>query len=171
MSVPHCNEIWANGIIVMAAARKPAQRHSPGPSGFGESGQAAFAAETVLETLAVDGPLAPTARARPQALAELARHGFSEDEVFLLVVPRRTLARRRARNELLTVEETDKALRLMRVALQAERVFGDPEKAYRWLRKPKRALAGATPVAYLATEAGGRIVEGMLIRIEHGMFA
>jgi putative toxin-antitoxin system antitoxin component (TIGR02293 family) len=156
----------------MAAARKPAQRHSPGPSGFGETGQAAFAPGAALETLAAaDGPIAPAARARPAALAELGEHGFSEDEVFQLVVPRRTLARRRARDELLTVEETDKALRLMRIALQAEQVFGDPAKAYRWLRKPKRALDGATPVAYLATEAGGRAIESWLIRIEHGMAA
>jgi putative toxin-antitoxin system antitoxin component (TIGR02293 family) len=161
----------ASGTIIMAAVRRPAPRHSLRPPGFGETGQAAFAAGAVLETLAVDGPLAPTARARPNALAELAQHGFSEDEVFQLVVPRRTLARRRARNELLTVEETDKALRLMRIALQAERVFGEPDKAYRWLRKPKRGLNGETPVAYLATEAGARAIETWLIRIEHGMAA
>jgi putative toxin-antitoxin system antitoxin component (TIGR02293 family) len=154
------------------AAQTPARRRPLRPPGFGETGQATFASETVLETLKVsDAPVAPVTRARPQALAELAAHGYSEDEVFQLVVPRRTLARRRANDELLTVEETDKALRLMRIALQAERVFGEPEKAYRWLRKPKRALDGATPVDFLATEAGGRIVEGMLIRIEHGMFA
>ena len=69
------------------------------------------------------------------------------------------------------VEETDKALRLDRVAKHAERVFGDPAKAYRWLRKPKHALNGATPVQFLASESGARVVEGMLHRIEHGMFA
>jgi len=99
------------------------------------------------------------------------RHGYSEDEIFALVVPKRTLARRRAANEPLTVEETDKALRLERIATHAERVFGDPDKAYRWLRKPKRALAGETPVAFLASEHGARTVEEMLFRIEYGMFA
>ena len=87
-------------------------------------------------------PLAPALRVRR-------RTNFSESELgtaiprpksFDLVVPKRTLARRRAGNELLTVEETDKALRLKRIAVQAERVFGDPAKAHRWLRKPKRAL-------------------------------
>jgi putative toxin-antitoxin system antitoxin component (TIGR02293 family) len=110
-------------------------------------------------------------RARPDALATLSRHGYSEDEIFALVVPKRTLARRKAANETLTVEETDKALRLDRIAGQAERVFGDPEKAHRWLREPKRALQGETPVAHLASEAGARVVEEMLYRIEYGMFA
>jgi len=107
----------------------------------------------------------------PDALNVLSRHGYSEDEIFALVVPKRTLARRKAANEPLTIEETDKALRLERIAEQAERVFGEPAKAHRWLRKPKRALQGVTPVAYLATEAGARVVEEMLGRIEHGIFA
>lgn len=110
-------------------------------------------------------------RVGTNALAALSNHGYSEDEIFALVVPKRTLARRRAANEPLTVEETDKALRLERIAGQAERVFGEPEKAKRWLREPKRALKGETPLAYLASEAGARIVEEMLYRIEYGMFA
>src|ERR1700704_6603343 len=113
----------------------------------------------------------PAIRLDAKALADLSRHGYSEDEVFALVVPKRTLARRRAANERLTLEETDKALRLARIAVQAERVFGAPEKAHRWLRKAKRELQGETPLAYLASEAGARVVEEMLFRIEHGLFA
>lgn len=114
---------------------------------------------------------AASTRVEPAALAELSGHGYSEDEIFSLVVPKRTLARRKAANEPLTIEETDKALRLARIAVQAERVFGDAGKAHRWLRKAKRELKGETPVAYLASEAGARVVEEMLFRIEHGMFA
>jgi putative toxin-antitoxin system antitoxin component (TIGR02293 family) len=110
-------------------------------------------------------------RAEPGALADLFRHGYSEDEIFALVVPKRTLARRKAAREPLTVEETDRALRLERIAVQAERVFGDAAKAHRWLRKAKRELRGETPLAYLASEAGARVVEEMLFRIEHGIFA
>jgi putative toxin-antitoxin system antitoxin component (TIGR02293 family) len=117
------------------------------------------------------GFLSEPARLDAAALAELSLHGFSDEEIFALVVPKRTLARRKAANEPLTVEETDKALRLERVAVQAERVFGAPEKAQRWLRKAKRELRGETPLAYLASEAGARVVEEMLFRIEHGMFA
>jgi len=104
-------------------------------------------------------------------LTTLALHGYSEDEIFALVVPKRTLARRKAANEPLTVEETDKALRLERIAVQAERVFGENEKARRWLRKAKRELHGETPLAYLASESGARVVEDMLFRIEHGIYA
>jgi len=132
-------------------SRKPADF-----TGFAESG------------IAFD---APFARAKPVVLTDLSRHGYSEDEIFALVVPKRTLARRKAANERLTVEETDKALRLARIATQAERVFGAADKAHRWLREPKRALQGETPVAYLATEVGARVVEEMLYRIEYGMFA
>ncbi len=114
---------------------------------------------------------AATARIAPAALGDLSRRGYSEDEIFALVVPKRTLARRKAANELLTVEETDKALRLERIAVQAERVFGDADKAHRWLRKAKRELNGETPLAWLASEAGARVVEEMLFRIEHGIFA
>jgi putative toxin-antitoxin system antitoxin component (TIGR02293 family) len=110
-------------------------------------------------------------RVDASALNGLFRHGYSEEEIFSLVVPKRTLARRKAAAERLTIEETDKALRLERIALQAERVFGEPDKAHRWLRKAKRELHGETPLAYLATEAGARAVEDMLFRIEHGIFA
>src|SRR5882757_4482214 len=113
---------------------------------------------------------APT-RAEPEALADLFSHGYSEDEIFALVVPKRTLARRKAAHESLTIEETDKALRLERIAVQAERVFGEADKAQRWLRKAKRELKGETPLAYLASETGARVVEEMLFRLEHGIFA
>jgi putative toxin-antitoxin system antitoxin component (TIGR02293 family) len=133
------------------------RKTTPYPSGFAES----FATEAFQTGT----------RVAPEALGDLSRHGYSEDEIFALVVPKRTLARRRAAKEPLTVEETDKALRLERIAVQAERVFGDADKAHRWLRKAKRQLSGETPLAYLASEAGARVVEEMLFRIEHGIFA
>jgi putative toxin-antitoxin system antitoxin component (TIGR02293 family) len=126
----------------------------------------------VLDELADDDTsLVPELRVGPETLAGLTRHGYSDSEIWALVIPKRTLARRKARREPLTVEETDRALRLARVAKLAERVFGNPDKAHRWLRKPKRALDGATPVQFLATDAAARVVEGMLYRIEHGIFA
>ena len=120
---------------------------------------------------AEDVPLVPAPRARPDIVNELAHLGYSEKELSDLVVPKRTLARRRSGDELLTVEETDKALRLKRIATLAERVFGDSAKAQRWMRKAKRSLGGDTPLAYLASENGARIVEEMLGRIEHGIYA
>jgi putative toxin-antitoxin system antitoxin component (TIGR02293 family) len=108
-------------------------------------------------------------RIEPAALKRLAN--YSDDEIFALVVPKRTLARRLSDGEPLTVEETDKAVRLARVDRLAANVFGEPAKAHRWLRKPKKLLRGETPLAYLATEAGARVVEEMLHRIDHGILA
>lgn len=108
-------------------------------------------------------------RIEPAALKRLAN--YSDDEIFALIVPKRTLARRLSDGEPLTVEETDKAVRLARVDRLAANVFGDVAKVHRWLRKPKRLLRGETPLAYLATEAGARVVEEMLHQIDHGILA
>jgi putative toxin-antitoxin system antitoxin component (TIGR02293 family) len=116
-------------------------------------------------------PLVPAPRGQTALFNNLLQAGFSEEELYELVIPKRTLGRRRASDELLTVEETDKAMRLMRIVRQAQRVFGEPGKAHRWLRKPKHALNGETPVAFLASEEGARTVEEMLHRIDHGMAA
>lgn len=127
-----------------------------------------------FETVASGGGEArqvPAPRAKPDLIDRLLRRGYSESEIFALAVPKRTLARRRAAGEPLSLEETDKALRLERTAAHAERVFGDPEKAHRWLRKPKRTLNGETPLAFLASEEGARKVEEMLYRIDHGIAA
>jgi putative toxin-antitoxin system antitoxin component (TIGR02293 family) len=116
-------------------------------------------------------PEEPSFRVEPGILRRLLELGYTEAEIFKFVIPKRTLARRRAANELLTLEETDKALRLDRIATLAKRVFGDPAKAHRWLRQPKRALQGEVPLSLLLSEAGARTVEEMLNRIEHGIFA
>jgi putative toxin-antitoxin system antitoxin component (TIGR02293 family) len=141
--------------------------------GFSDKAFASYsAAPAVVDVISPDRvPHVPAVRATPEALADLARHGYSDDEIWALVVPKRTLARRVASKEPLTVEETDKALRLERIAILADRVFGNPTKAHRWLRQPKNLLNGGTPLAFLASEAGARTVEEMLHQIEHGMFA
>jgi putative toxin-antitoxin system antitoxin component (TIGR02293 family) len=131
----------------------------------GNEAEASAVARLLAETTT-----APTTRARPEVLRSLeAEAGYSEAEIFALVVPKRTLARRKARGEALTIEETDKAMRLARIAATARRVFGDEVKAHRWLRQPKRSLDNQTPLAYLASESGARLVEDMLHQIEHGI--
>jgi putative toxin-antitoxin system antitoxin component (TIGR02293 family) len=107
----------------------------------------------------------------PSELNELHKHGFSNDEIYKIVGPRRTLNRRIEKNERLSVAEADRVLRLKRVVEFAERVFGDPAKAHRWLRKPSRALEGTVPMELLETEEGARIVENEIGCIQHGIFA
>jgi putative toxin-antitoxin system antitoxin component (TIGR02293 family) len=53
----------------------------------------------------------------------------------------------------------------------AEQVFGEPERAWRWLRKPKRRFNSKTPIEMLAGETSARMVEEMLAQIEDGMAA
>jgi putative toxin-antitoxin system antitoxin component (TIGR02293 family) len=103
-------------------------------------------------------------------LEELRERGFSNDEIFRIVGPRRSLARRRSGSGALTGPESDRALRLERVALTAERVFGDHDKAQRWLRKKSRVLEDA-PINLLQSETGAMLVEEELSRIDHGVFA
>jgi len=53
----------------------------------------------------------------------------------------------------------------------AGQVFGEPERAWRWLRKAQERFGGKAPVDMLATEAGARLVEEMLVQIDDGIFA
>jgi putative toxin-antitoxin system antitoxin component (TIGR02293 family) len=106
-----------------------------------------------------------------EILDELAGHGFSEPELFDFVVPRRTLARRRQAGGKLSVDESDRAVRLARLTEMAERIFGDPEKAHRWMRKPSRTLDGCGSAALMKSETGAHLVEQTLYRIEYGMLA
>ena len=105
------------------------------------------------------------------AIRSLVRGGMSDAEVYQLVVPRRTLAHRIAMRQPLSRDESDKAVRVARIAAMAERAFRDAGKAWRWLRKPKRRFEGKAPMEMLATETGARLVEEMILQFEYGMTA
>jgi putative toxin-antitoxin system antitoxin component (TIGR02293 family) len=51
------------------------------------------------------------------------------------------------------------------------RLFESPEVAARWLRRPNRALGGERPLDLLTSDAGARVVEQVLGRIEHGVYS
>ena len=110
-------------------------------------------------------------RLPPTAIKALVRGGLSDLEAYQLIVPRRTLAHRIAKHQRLSREESDKAVRVARITAMAEQVFGEPERAWRWLRKPKQRFNGKTPIDMLATEAGARLVDEMIGQIDHGIFA
>lgn len=106
-----------------------------------------------------------------QAIESLRRHGLSDDEIYGLLLPRRTLAHRRARRESLSRDESDRVVRLARIAVLSEHVFGEPERSWRWLRDAKRQFQGRSPLQLVATEAGARLVEELLYRIDEGLAA
>ena len=82
--------------------------------------------------------------------------GLSDAEVYRLIVPPRTLAHRVAKRQPLSKEESDKAVRVARIAAMAEQAFRDPDKAWRWLRKPKPVFDGKTPMEMLVRYRGRR---------------
>jgi putative toxin-antitoxin system antitoxin component (TIGR02293 family) len=107
--------------------------------------------------------------------------GFERAEVSAVVIPARTLQHRRSRKERLTVEESDKVIRLLRVLRLTEEVYGSRERALEWLRTPKARLdpalngqlfakGGRIPMTLLTTEVGARKVEQLLVQIDEGMF-
>jgi putative toxin-antitoxin system antitoxin component (TIGR02293 family) len=105
-----------------------------------------------------------------RSIDKLRDFGFSSDELYRFVAPRRTLARRLEKKEPLTVRENDNAQRIIHISEMADRIFGQREKAQRWLRKPSRALNGVVPLDLLESETGARLVEEELHRIEYGIF-
>lgn len=93
---------------------------------------------------------------------------LDRQEVFRLIVPMRTFERRKGQR--LSRDESDRAERIARMAAMAQDVFGNAEKAHRWLRKPNRALEGTAPLDLCQTDAGVRLVEALLDRIAFGDF-
>jgi putative toxin-antitoxin system antitoxin component (TIGR02293 family) len=96
---------------------------------------------------------------------------FGNDVLEDVVIPRRTLMRRKAKREDLSPDETDRAMRLARIATHADRVFGSPERADHWMRTPNSKFSGQTPFALLKTDTGSALVDETLFQIEHGIFA
>jgi putative toxin-antitoxin system antitoxin component (TIGR02293 family) len=99
------------------------------------------------------------------------KSGIPLKEIYEIVIPARTLKHRRARNESLTLDESDKLARLVRVFDHALAVFESIESARLWLEEPKRRFDNRTPLEMLRSELGGRLVEEMLGQIEYGIFA
>ncbi len=102
--------------------------------------------------------------------AVLASGLLAPAELYALVIPRRTLAHRKAKRQALTSEQSDRLARVVRLGARAEEALGDRDKAARWLRKPNRALGGIRPLDLLESGVGARMVERVLTRIEHGVY-
>ncbi|HXW24544.1 MAG TPA: antitoxin Xre/MbcA/ParS toxin-binding domain-containing protein [Xanthobacteraceae bacterium] len=106
-----------------------------------------------------------------KVLTHITRGGFSEQEIAAYVIPPRTRRHRKARKEPLTVEESDRLVRLARIQATAEDVFGDAAKANAWLREPLGILDAKPPLEVARTESGARVVEQILAKIDWGAAA
>ncbi|MNF30572.1 hypothetical protein D3C76_1030100 [compost metagenome] len=85
-----------------------------------------------------------------------------------LIIPLKTLKTRVAKDQKLTVDESDRLFRAAHITAMADAVFGNEEKAKRWLSKPKDRFLGSSPMAMLSTVQGTRQVEEMLIQLAEG---
>lgn len=93
------------------------------------------------------------------------------EELYRLVVPRRTLSHRRVRGGRLTSAESDRVARVARAVALTEETFGSAQKAHAWLRRSNRETGGAEPLSLLGTDQGARTVEAILGRLAYGVYA
>lgn len=108
----------------------------------------------------------------PDAAQKIIESGLlTPDELYQLVIPRRTFDRRREEKQPLTIVEADRLLRAVRVIVRAIDALGSADKAKRWLRTANRSLRGLVPLSLLETDIGARMVERTLGRIEHGVYS
>jgi putative toxin-antitoxin system antitoxin component (TIGR02293 family) len=105
------------------------------------------------------------------ALKGLSKAGLSEQEIERFVIPQRTRRHRAEKNQPLTLDESDRAVRLARIQSLAEQTLGDRDKAHRWLRKSLAELGGDNPLAVAQTDAGARVIETILGKIAWGAAA
>jgi putative toxin-antitoxin system antitoxin component (TIGR02293 family) len=105
------------------------------------------------------------------SIAYLKEKGLTFSEVSEIVISPRTLKHRKARGEQLSVEETDRMLRVARIIFLADQVFGNHEKALTWLRQVDERINDRIPLSMLHTESGGRLVENLLWQIDEGVYS
>ena len=105
------------------------------------------------------------------SLKQISQEGLSDQEIDRLIIPQRTRRHRADKNQPLTVEESDRTIRLLRIQTIAEETFGDKGKAATWLRRPLRELNKQAPLDVAQSEAGARVIETILGKIEWGAAA
>ena len=103
------------------------------------------------------------------AIVRLKRFTHFSDSDLAEVIPRRTLTSMRGVKKLST-EQSDRVARTAGIAALAQRVFGDPELARKWLLSPNPVLNQEIPLRLLRTGSGAKVVEDVLIRIDHGVY-
>ena len=118
-----------------------------------------------------DLALAVRQRLPLMALEGLAQAGLTQQEIERFVIPQRTRRHRADKKQPLTMEESDRAVRLLRVQTVAEDTFRSKEKANIWLRRSLVELNGESPLDMVQTETGARVIETILAKIAWGAAA
>ncbi len=151
-------------------------RKSP-PGAGAETATISFLSSNMLRIDVADAPIVMDYSYRgvkagydPNLLRQLEHVSLLSREDIEMIISARTLERRLSQREMLKLEESDGIARLVRVMGRAIRVFEDEDLAEEWLRSPNPALDDEIPMQMARTDIGAREVEGVLTRIEHGVF-
>lgn len=98
----------------------------------------------------------------------LNRGVLSRKEFDWLITSERTFTRR-LKEKKLSLEESDRLTRFIRVRSFAVEVLGSEEEADLWLREENSMLHNRRPLEFLDTDSGSQVVETLLGRIAHGI--
>lgn len=85
-------------------------------------------------------------------------------------IDRSTFGRRVRQRSRLKTDESDRIVRVARIAALAIAALGNQD-GIAWLHEQNWALGQRAPIDLLATEVGARQVEQIIGRIEHGVFS
>ncbi len=87
------------------------------------------------------------------------------------IAPSTVRRRKGGEGQRLDLVESERTVRLGRIASLGNEALGSWAAAGRWLQKPNRALGGVEPISLLQTDAGAREVEAVLIRALFGGYS
>lgn len=87
------------------------------------------------------------------------------------IISTRSLKRRKVDKALLTASETGRFLQWLRLRASAEIVFGDADKAQRWMIQPLSVFKGMSATEIMKTGVGSELIDEALMQIDSGYFA
>lgn len=102
------------------------------------------------------------------ALIDLSQDDFAN----AVRISTRTLSRRLMKaGNLLSPDESEKALRLARIFVEASEVLGSADKAKLWIRRSNKALGDEIPLNLLDSDLGTEQIMDILGRIRDGIYS
>jgi len=106
------------------------------------------------------------------AVRALAEHTMSSLSLLQEVthLDKSTFRRRERTKARLRPDESDRLVRVARIAALSAEAMG-AEDGIAWLHEPNTALGNRVPLRMLETEVGARLVEDVLMRIQHGVYS
>lgn len=109
-----------------------------------------------------------THRSKSESVGRLFQLGVINATVRNQIIPYKTLKRRLAHGSRLAALESDRLFRVVRIIAIDEELFGNQQKAKRWLSTSKSRVSGKSPFAMLCTLEGSHLTEETLFQAAQG---